>query len=465
MKKIIYLLLISVFAIGLQAQDKTPSIKDGNTYVDISFDASDTINESETYWIEVTNEQPVPQVYDIWIDLTDVSGTPSVVVQVSGKKFADDSYTDIGTAATWTDTDFNYPVDSAKEYRFIKILFTASATEQQTLIAGVEVKTWNVGNELTASSATYSGNVAVGGTIEITGATTLTGAVGSAASITLGDGADVVGSATSDITINTDKFTVAGATGNTVIAGKLDATSERDGGANTANMFNMTYNAGETFTGTTGHQFKGYDEDNTVVHSGGEHAIVYANMKLLSAMAGGGKSVLYSGHNYGTGGDYQIIDAGTWLYGNFVDAFKVSGGSIVTGLDLSETTITGQEILGENSESLDNGTDGVWNMGTAALQASLYNFADATAVAGTADAITIDFTADLTVVTGTMITFVAEDAVTGAATLDVDGAGALAINKYNGAASALDANDMRSGQVVTVVYNGTLWIMMSPSGN
>jgi len=61
-------------------------------------------------------------------------------------------------------------------------------------------------------------------------------------------------------------------------------------------------------------------------------------------MASGGKSVLFSGHNYGSGGDYQIIDAGVWLYGNLVDAFKISGGSIATGLDLSETTVSGQDI-------------------------------------------------------------------------------------------------------------------------
>lgn len=62
------------------------------------------------------------------------------------------------------------------------------------------------------------------GTLTVDGATTLTGAVGAAASITLGAGADLIGSATSDITFNTDKFTVAGATGNTVIAGTCAVT-------------------------------------------------------------------------------------------------------------------------------------------------------------------------------------------------------------------------------------------------
>ena len=61
-------------------------------------------------------------------------------------------------------------------------------------------------------------NTLVAWTFEATGASTLTGAVGCAASITLGAGADLIGSSTSDITINTDKFTVAWATWNTVIA-------------------------------------------------------------------------------------------------------------------------------------------------------------------------------------------------------------------------------------------------------
>ncbi len=77
-------------------------------------------------------------------------------------------------------------------------------------------------NKFTVARAT--GNTLVAGTFEATGASTLTGAVGCAASITLGAGADLIGSATSDITINTNKFTVAGATGNTVVAGTLGVT-------------------------------------------------------------------------------------------------------------------------------------------------------------------------------------------------------------------------------------------------
>ena len=67
-----------------------------------------------------------------------------------------------------------------------------------------------------------SGNTAIDGTLSVGGASTLTGAVGAAGSITLGAGADLIGSSTSDIDINS-VFTTAGATGNTLIAGTLTA--------------------------------------------------------------------------------------------------------------------------------------------------------------------------------------------------------------------------------------------------
>ncbi len=53
---------------------------------------------------------------------------------------------------------------------------------------------------------------------------TLTSVAVDGTGVTLAAGADLIGSSTSDITINTDKFTVAGDTGNTVIAGTCDIT-------------------------------------------------------------------------------------------------------------------------------------------------------------------------------------------------------------------------------------------------
>lgn len=71
------------------------------------------------------------------------------------------------------------------------------------------------GNELQFTSG---GNLFSSTGLTVTGTSTFNG------SITLGAGDDLIGSSTSDITFNTDKFTVAGATGNTVVAGTLGVT-------------------------------------------------------------------------------------------------------------------------------------------------------------------------------------------------------------------------------------------------
>lgn len=75
-------------------------------------------------------------------------------------------------------------------------------------------------NGLTDGTATLNGSGVWTGVTSLTAGATVIDANG----ITLAAGDDLIGSSTSDITINTDKFTVAGSTGNTVIAGTCDIT-------------------------------------------------------------------------------------------------------------------------------------------------------------------------------------------------------------------------------------------------
>lgn len=66
-------------------------------------------------------------------------------------------------------------------------------------------------------------------------------------------------------------------------------------------------------------------------------------------------------------------------------------------------------------------------------------------------------------VTGMVIQFKTDVANTGAATLNVNGLGAISIKKNSSA--ALATNDILAGQIVTVVYDGTNFQMQSQLGN
>lgn len=90
--------------------------------------------------------------------------------------------------------------------------FTVAASTGNTVIAG----TASVAGTLTAAAINASGTVAAAGAVTVGTTLGVTGIV------TLAD--DLVGGASSDIAINTNKFTVAASSGNTVVAGTLTAT-------------------------------------------------------------------------------------------------------------------------------------------------------------------------------------------------------------------------------------------------
>jgi len=215
-------LLIVIFLIGMTGftQNKTANVKKGNTYTDLVFTAADTINESETYYIEITNFQDFPAMQDVYLAGSAVSGSGDVVITVYGKKFAASSYSSIGTT-TWNSTlalDETITVSIANRYRYIKVAFVADATGKQVLVTDVQFKNWFTGGNLSTSNLTLSGALSVGTTLTVTGESTFNN------HINLGAGDDVLLSSTSDITVNTDKFTVAGATGNTAVGGTLGVT-------------------------------------------------------------------------------------------------------------------------------------------------------------------------------------------------------------------------------------------------
>jgi len=136
-------------------------------------------------------------------------GYPAVTYTLSNGNTSDatqvnQNYTDLINGFSDASKDFN--------------MNAGTLASTLTVTGNVAVNT----NKFTITAA--SGNTLVAGTLTVTGATTFAGAVTANGGITLGAGDDLIGSSTSDITINTTAFTVAGATGNTSVGGTLGVT-------------------------------------------------------------------------------------------------------------------------------------------------------------------------------------------------------------------------------------------------
>lgn len=148
----------------------------------------------------------------------------------------------------------------------------------------------------------------------------------------------------------------------------------------------------------------------------------------------------------------------------FVTDLDVSNNAVIDG------TLSAEDVASTDdasvADSLDVGgnakIDGRLNVdGT--VQGAGFNFCAAANVTGGADSIVVDYTPDLTLQAGLVVTFVAEAANTGAATLVLDGVEDSIVEGSDG--SALEAGDIPNGGAVMLMFDGTDWQQLSQSGN
>lgn len=188
---------------------------------------------------------------------------------------------------------------------------------------------------------TKDGDLYSSDNLQVAGTSTFTGAITANGSITLGAGADLIGSSTSDITINTNKFTVAGATGNTVIAGTLGVTGVATLGDTSALATSGAPAADAQIAN------KKYVDDNTTMVpavSGagtgyaGEESVTLANGMIIKMGAG----VAISGNatasvTYGTAFPSACISAVICMDGDITPAETIEGMSVTVR---NTTTLT-----------------------------------------------------------------------------------------------------------------------------
>ena len=152
--------------------------------------------------------------------------------------------------------------------------------------------------------------------------------------------------------------------------------------------------------------------------------------------------------------DNLVADSGFTFSG---DSLNVALG-IKFGTEIFFWDIDGDRVLQADSSGLVAVINDL-NVGAALTTATL-NFADATAVAGSKNAITLDFTPDLTVVTGTVIYYVSEFLNDAATTIDVDGAGA--VNIYDSAdVGACSGGEIVDNMVVHLMWDGTQYQLLN----
>jgi hypothetical protein len=151
-----------------------------------------------------------------------------------------------------------------------------------------------------ATTGAFSGAVTVGGALGVTGATTAaaitaSGLITANGGVTLGGSDNLVGSATSNITFNTDKFTVAGATGNTVVAGTLGVTgvTTLTGGYVTTNASPVIWAAGGAVqTVTSGTDVAAANGNRFWVQVDVESNVTLTGIAYLVGSVGGTDSVV-----------------------------------------------------------------------------------------------------------------------------------------------------------------------------
>jgi len=525
-KYLLFIAIIQFSVIGF-AQDKTGVIKTGKSYTNLSFDAGDTLNESSIYWIEITAAQNYQTMQSVYIDIDSVSGsTPNVYIAVSGKLTSSSSWTALGDSVNWkgsADTTFTMTFTTPTGYRYYKISFRSDATDQQSLISDVQFKQWFTGGAISGSTITDGTMAFTAGagsgitTLDMSGDLTA-GSITSDADINVLDEQElVIGTTTTNaetkITAEFDEATTGVGIFRIGDLTNPQVLNTNPGAAVIPSIISINHSAG---AGNCDDLIASYDKVNVIGAGDADITIVgsasraYVGASGVNAVAdeaygaqpwvkheGTGAIVAMSGLSAKLDVSADAFTATTVNAGHF----HIEGASTVTGsfdgvmievypdvtsmdnaLDVTVDvgasvqngigftgTYANAEISLSNGETIDNATDGVTNLGNSNIRGATWNFCDATGVGGTAtSAVTLDYTPDLPALqAGLMIMFVAEGANTTTLTIAVDGGAAKNVYEQapGAAPSALNGSEINTGSMVMAVYDGTQWVLISPTGN
>lgn len=141
MKAIISMFMCLFLFVGVQSQTKVGTIKTGNSYIDLNFNAADTVAAGQTtYDVIVFSAQHFPTTQDLLVKLDSIS-TPGATVTLTGSKFGD-TYVPIDSVVTWkgstADTTIIISNTTLNRYRYYKV--TVARTAGKAAISDLKFK-------------------------------------------------------------------------------------------------------------------------------------------------------------------------------------------------------------------------------------------------------------------------------------------------------------------------------------
>lgn len=207
--------------------------------------------------------------------------------------------------------------------------------------------------------------------------------------------------------------------------------------------------------------------DTAIVSHASQHANINDSVAALEAKVGANSSAVQTSH------DFKLSLITTTDKATPRDAAATvtnktlgTGTKILVGADATGDTYynggsgtTTRSPIGSNGQVYtSNGTTPTWQSPTQNNQ----SYAVST---GSANAYVVTLTPALgAYVAGVLVQFNANFASTGACTVNVNGLGAKTIKKLDGATD-LVTNDIKSGQIVELEYDGTNFQMLNPVAN
>lgn len=188
----------------------------------------------------------------------------------------------------------------------------------------------------------------------------------------------------------------------------------------------------------------------------------YNFLRLILTASGTAQKVKIVSVEFKTANVYDVGSASAYVFGNGTGTVAINS----SDWDITTAGVcTGLGAITSNGKFVTSDTvQAVTIKASSHIIGAGFNFATAAMVTGAADSIAITNVAFPTLAAGIEVSFIAEAANTTATRLDYNGT-VKDLKEYNGAISALDGNDIRSGQYVKIAYDGAQWVMISPSGN